>query len=116
MTLREFELYVEGYSDNWDRIRELMAWVQTNLINIHVPRGKRKVRTSDLLPKTNRKKKRNDKSADDIPASNLEEAKERARRRIQEEESKAFYSTESGRMLRERIHGEEPSGEDAAEE
>lgn len=51
MTFRELELCAEGFAlrRRWDH--ETLAWVQANLINIHVPRGKARVRAEDLAPR-----------------------------------------------------------------
>ncbi len=39
-----------GLTDARRRFREDLAWMQANLINIHIPRGKPKVKPDQLLP------------------------------------------------------------------
>ena len=57
MTLREVELWIQGREDMWSRIMEVLAWMQTNLINIHIAKGRR-VTMDDVLPRGVRKKRR----------------------------------------------------------
>lgn len=52
MTFREFELYLEGYQDRVDQVLEILSWVQANLINIHIPRGKPRVTPEKIKPRS----------------------------------------------------------------
>ena len=49
MSERDFELYCQGYAKRIYQARELLAEVQANLINIHIPRGKGKVKPEDIF-------------------------------------------------------------------
>lgn len=50
MTEREFQLWVEGQHKRDDWILDVLAWMQVNLINIHVPRGKGRVTKQRIRP------------------------------------------------------------------
>lgn len=112
MTLREFEVYSEGYAARWDRVVEVLAWMQANLINVHVPKGKPRVTVDALLPRGARSR-RGGATVADAPAS-IDEAKARARLAIAEKEEAEFATSERGKRMtkvREKLGLEESNGD-----
>lgn len=97
MTMREFEVYSEGYAIRWDRALEVLAWVQANLINVHIPKGKPRITVDGLLPRGARSR-RGSQTAVDAPAT-MDEAKERARKALAEKEQAEFESSERGKKM-----------------
>ena len=75
MTPREFELYAEGRGVEREWILDLFAWVQVNLINVHVPRGKPRVTINKIRPKT--KKKKSEKEIEEEFQANRQALKEK---------------------------------------
>jgi len=67
LTWREFELYCEGYQEQIDRQIDLLAWTQANLINVHIPKGKSRVKAEQLRPKRKRPQ-----DGDDSPEGGLD--------------------------------------------
>ena len=49
MTPREFELWCEGRQIDFERDLEKSAWEQANLINVHIPRGKPRLRKEKIF-------------------------------------------------------------------
>ena len=49
MNDREFELYCAGYQKRIYMVREILSEMQANLINIHIPKGKGKVKPDDIF-------------------------------------------------------------------
>lgn len=68
MTFREVELVLEGQALWWERLEFLLAWMQANLINIHIPKGKSRLTVEKLLP---RRRKRTPSSEDDTELPSL---------------------------------------------
>lgn len=114
MTMREFELWLEGYRSRQDSAIELLAWVQANLINIHIPRGKPRVTPKKLLPKNHGKRKMgaddelSTEEMDEIMIATAATTKERmavtkARLKAKQEleEARAFWSSPEGQRIRE---------------
>jgi hypothetical protein len=112
MTYRELELFIEGQEENRKFIRSTLAWVQANLMNIHVPRGKPRIKPEQLLPRSDKNKK----SASDEqiarqlemetaiiggaskdPRARMEQAKLRAKAKQEKEDWENFISTERGK-------------------
>lgn len=111
MTYRELELFIEGQEENRKFIRSTLAWVQANLMNIHVPRGKPRIKPQQLLPKSDKKQKN---VSDEIaiaqfqaetailrganlnPKDRMEQAKQRALAKREKEEWEAFINSKDG--------------------
>lgn len=98
MTYREFELYAEGHGEFWDRVMQLCAWMQANLMNVHLSKGS-KVTPEKLLPRRSRAR------ASDAGASfgglpvgpaDMKDAMRAARDR-------AWWKTEEGERTRRRL-------------
>jgi hypothetical protein len=116
MTEREIELWFEGQSEKWERTQDILAWVQANLINVHVPRGKPKLTVEKVRGKrsTHVVDTRTDDEIkdqiDEMAESYMRdpEARERARdrrlaRRAQREEEARFWQTPEGDRLAEQL-------------
>lgn len=116
MTYRELELFVEGQTEARTWFLETMAWVQANLINVHVPRGKPRVTAEQLLPRKRRKTKEEDldsvkQSLDDEFApldgatqsakDRLDTVKAKARASADKKDYEAFMASKEGRRLAE---------------
>lgn len=58
-TPRELAARLRGYEWREERLRRTLAWMQANLLNVHLPRRKR-IKPDDLLkrPKSAREKER----------------------------------------------------------
>lgn len=93
MTFREFELYLQGHEEWWERVMELLAWTQANLINIQISRGK-KLTVDDLLPRRVKQKRRQDPDAV-VPVDNSFEALKAAR---EEAEHRKWLKTKEGQQ------------------
>lgn len=115
MTYREIELFIEGQDEARTWFLESLAWMQANLINVHVPRGKPRVRADQLLPKR-RKKKANDDEAtrtelaeklaplsaattSEGPRARLEAVKARARATQEAREWNEFRNSAEGKRI-----------------
>ena len=123
MTYRELELYIEGQEEARGWIRELMAWVQANLMNIHIPRGKPKVKPAQLLPRRDRRRRAPETDEDAVreieaalgpleatqgdPQARMTAAKVRAREKQDRSEWRAFRESSEGRRLAELIGDDE---------
>jgi hypothetical protein len=123
MTMREFEVWLEGYRSRQDSAIELLAWVQANLINIHIPKGKPRVTPKKLLPKGHgRKKPTGDDEPDteeierlaaSIPGqpggakARVAAAKARLKAKREVEEERAFWSSPEGQRIRQMIREED---------
>lgn len=105
MTVREVEVYIEGRREHDDWMLEVLAWLQANLINVHVPRGKARVKAEALLPRS--AKRRRSDATDDMamldngsdPRARLEAAKARARAKREREEAEHFANSPEGRRM-----------------
>lgn len=51
LTEREFELFTLGSLDGRREMMRMLAWTQSNLINVQIPKGKRKLQADQLMPK-----------------------------------------------------------------
>lgn len=111
MTYRELELFIEGQEENRKFIRSTLAWVQANLMNIHVPRGKPRIKPEQLLPRSDKKQK--DMSDEAViaqlqaetailgganldPRAKMEQAKQRNLAKREKEEWEAFINSKDG--------------------
>lgn len=115
MTERELELWFEGQADFWDRVVDLMAWAQANLINIHVPRGKGKMSIEKLRPKraTKPRQKTEEERQEEMEIAaevlidnprDLRSARERRRLAAQERaDAVRYWQSDEGRRLSETI-------------
>lgn len=108
MTVREVEVYIEGQRDRDDWLLEVLAWVQANLINVHVPRGKARVKPDSLLPRSARRRKGGADEAPETlaaldaggdPKARLAAMKERARARQDREDAERFAASTEGRRM-----------------
>jgi hypothetical protein len=114
MTERELELWMEGQTLKWERIEDVLSWLQANLINIHIPRGKPKLTVEKIRPKRQRPAATvDDVSDDDIRDSmaafseqfikdpvKQEEARERRLMRAEaRRENRRFWRTREGATL-----------------
>ena len=119
--MREFELYCQGYDDQIKRASQLLAWTQANLINIHVPKGKSKVKPEQLLPKPKRTDEDGESEIDEDEVKAFEDAvskrdsditdpkerakaavadaKARARAAQDQSDSDTYWRTKAGRDL-----------------
>lgn len=103
MTLREVELWMQGREDLWTRVMEVLAWMQVNLINIHVAKGTR-LTIEDVLPRGARKRKQEK----DAPAFDDPKAMKAWMRQVNEDrEDKIFWGSPEGAQLRDRLGLEE---------
>lgn len=117
MTFREFECWLEGYERRQEGVMDIAAWVQANLINIHVPRGKQKVKPEDLKKKKPRKMRVGapaEKSDAEIEvALEIEQAEtpkertkliaRRIRAREEHQEALRYFASPDGRRLMETL-------------
>jgi hypothetical protein len=106
MTFREFELYAEGHSETWARIWETLAWVQANLINVHVGKGKG-VKPQQLLPKGLRRKDVPD-AAEDVAPISVADAKARVRAAMRRKADEEWLTSPEGQAYTKRmdaLHG-----------
>lgn len=116
MTPRELELYLEGREEHWARIRELLAWVQANLMNAHG--GKRKVKPEKLLPKEDQKRRRDraatEKQPENLVGMQLNDVKALFRERSIQRLEEAWLRSPEGLRLREVEkalgYGDDPEG------
>jgi hypothetical protein len=108
MTFREIELYAQGQRDRDDWLLEVLAWVQANLINIHIPRGKPRVRPDTLLPRSTRRRRadtddtaieRVEEGTGSDPKARMEALKRRVRARVEREDQERFWSGAEGRRM-----------------
>jgi hypothetical protein len=65
MSEREFELWALGFADRQQGTLEMLAWMQANLMNVHIPRGRSRIRPEHLLPKKGRQAKPERATADE---------------------------------------------------
>lgn len=120
MTLREVEVWLEGYRARQDSSVELLAWVQANLINVHIPKGKPRVTPKKLLPKGHGKRKMgadDELSQDELdeimlataasPRERMAATKAKLRAKQELAEIDAFWSSPEGRRIREMMREEE---------
>lgn len=121
MTYRELELYMEGQEDYRFWVRELFAWTQANLMNIHIPRGKPRVKIQDLLPKRKKRVEEDvNKLSDQFEAEmapllgagasrkeRMQQAARRAREKQEAKESAEFWSSNEGSRIRQLLGEEE---------
>lgn len=126
MTMREVEIWLEGYRARQDSSVELLAWVQANLINVHIPKGKPRVTPKKLLPKGHGRRKTGADEIDDEELERIQDAvpiaggktrdgvkarmeAKRAKLRAKQElaEMDAFWSSAEGRRIREMMREEE---------
>lgn len=124
MTYREVELFIEGQDEARQWQLEALAWMSANLMNIHIPRGKPKVRADQLLPKRRSKSKAGDvedrEAADRMEVAlgalsetpidargRVEAAKVRARQKREAEEWAEFNRTSGGKRIAEIFADEE---------
>lgn len=102
MTFRETELFIEGRRERDDWALEVLAWVQANLINVHVGKGRR-VRPDQLLPRSTKRRKQADAEleidAGDDPKDRVEASKRRARERAEREDAERFQASPEGRRM-----------------
>jgi hypothetical protein len=101
MTQRELQTFLEGKSEEWDRVWELMAWVCANLINVHRGKKSAPIQPAKLLPKRIKNKQKN--VEEEGPRSFLGmEPQEVARlfreRRLAREEKKWLNSPDAKRL------------------
>jgi hypothetical protein len=108
MTLREFELYAEGYAIRWDAFLEALAWVQANLLNAQIPKGKAKLTVEKLLPRGVRTRRKQDSA----PATTIGEAKAKARAAQERRDNSEFDATETGQRIEriKRMLGDDDGG------
>lgn len=114
MTYRELELYMEGQEDYRFWVREILAWTQANLMNIHIPRGKPRVKIQDLLP---RRKKRHEEDIQKIEEQlelemqpimgvgtstkdRMKQVAQRARIKKEAKEAAEFWSSNEGARIK----------------
>lgn len=86
-----------------------MAWMQVNLINIHIPKGKTKLTLDKIRPKHARRRKVDAKTTEELEAEvewlEADEGKrrrlaaQRSRARAQAEETRAYLASPEGRKL-----------------
>lgn len=114
MTYRELELYMEGQEDYRFWVREILAWTQANLMNIHIPRGKPRVKLQDLLPRRRRKAEEDVKKIDEqieqeiapllgagaSMKEKMRQAVQRTRARQQAKEAAEFWSSSEGARIK----------------
>lgn len=77
MTRREFDAAVEGHRRRTKEQMQMLAWATANMINVHLPRGK-KVSPAELLGEKRRKFRSRAEAQEHF-------AKERAKREDDEE-------------------------------
>lgn len=127
MTWRELECFTDGYADLWHRFREALAWAQTNLINVHIPRSKPRVRIEQLLPKRKRPVRSEDEDVqpdvvpvDDgvvlSPVDALAAEKKRRQLAASAKEDASFWSSAEGKELSARLEDQEREFEPDAED
>lgn len=124
--MREFELYLEGYQDRIDSVLDILSWLQANLINIHIPRGKPRVTAEKIRPRNRRKRREQSDEQIDAEIENLSRmfssgpesqkdearaARERARNRVlrkqEEEDSKRFWGSNQGNRIKKLLEVDE---------
>lgn len=71
MTQRELELFMEGQEEHWRRVRELLAWTQANVMGavVGAAGGKSRVKSENLLPKSDVAKRKKNEAKHEQPAS-----------------------------------------------
>lgn len=87
----------------WSRIMEVLAWMQTNLINIHIAKGRR-VTMDDVLPRGVRKKRR-DESPPDFESP--QEMKAWMRKKNEQRDDTIFWGSPDGQQVRDMLGIEE---------
>ena len=106
-------MWLEGYRERMDHELELLAWMQANLINIHIPRGKPRMTVDKLLPKGRKRRARKDLDEDNLYAvtqalssdpvadaqKNIARKQQRIVERKLEEEESAFWKSAEGKRL-----------------
>lgn len=117
---REFEVWLEGRADFMDRVMEIGAWMQANLMNVHIPRGKPRATVDKLLPRSVKQRRNAGNEEKDLAAlaeTLIEDPKERRlarearlREEAAQEEARRFRDTPEGRRIRQLV--EELAGGD----
>lgn len=102
MTPRELEVFIQGHEETWGRIRELAAWVQSNLMNAHG--GKKKVKPDQLLPAADVKKRKQAQSKNQEPKTLMgmntkDVAAMFSERRLQRDEA-AYWASPAGKRIK----------------
>lgn len=119
MTSRELEIWFEGWSERRRQEMELLAWVQANLINIHIPKGKAGVKMHQLLPKWAKRLAKGEASdeVDDVPGEGGDPvaAMAKAKDRVRQKRDEGWWQSGPGVALR-RALGEDVGGADEDEE
>lgn len=97
LTEREFEVWLEGCAEAQDKDMQKWAWVQANLINVQIPRGKPRLTVDKLLPKRARKTAAGESTEQVEATVELLYAKPSERRKMRAAAMKAKQDAEDAR-------------------
>lgn len=107
---REFEIWLEGRAELQDKVMQICAWVQTNLLNIQIPKGKPRITVDKLLPRRARKPVQSaeelDLAVELLTASSGQAQRLRAkqaRRKEEAAEARRFWASPEGRKMARRM-------------
>lgn len=63
MTQRELEVFLQGQEEFWARVRETLAWVTANLMNVQRSKKTPAIKPEKLLPKADLKRREKTRGA-----------------------------------------------------
>lgn len=122
MTDRELEVFAAGVEDGRRVWRDLAAWLQVNLINSNIPRGKPRLRVEQILPPMKRRTMDGAELELEVvdalplpdnatPAEKVAAMKARVRRTMAVNDARDFWQSEEGRRIKAML-GDEVAEED----
>lgn len=71
MTQRELEVFLQGQEEHWARVRETLAWVTANLMNMQRSKKSPAIKPDKLLPKADIQRRQKARGTEDKPVNML---------------------------------------------